>query len=109
MPDDSTDNSTQNRRSPAEHLRPHWFKPGESGNPGGRPKKPIKERLLQRLREDDAVLADLVEAILLKAKDGDVQAFNSIRDTIEGRPVQAVETTGEDGGPIQNEIIVKFV
>jgi hypothetical protein len=109
MPDDSTDNSTHNRRSPAEHLKPHWFKPGESGNPGGRPKKPIKERLLQRLREDDAVLADLVEAILAKARTGDVQAFNSIRDTIEGRPVQAVESTGSDGGEIQSRLLIKFV
>ena len=109
MPDDSTDNSTHNRHSRAEHLKPHWFKAGESGNPGGRPKKPIKERLLQRLREDDTVLADLVEAILAKARTGDVQAFNSIRDTIEGKPVKTVESSGSDGSEIQNRLLIEFV
>src|SRR5271165_5916351 len=92
MPDELSDNSTQNRRSRAAHLRPHWFKPGESGNPGGRPARPLTERLLaQLMKSDGAEAAAIVRALLDKAKTGDVAAYNSIRDSVEGKPTQNLE------------------
>ena len=32
-----------NKRNPADHLTPYQFKPGVSGNPGGRPKGGLKD------------------------------------------------------------------
>lgn len=38
---------TQERRNPADHLAPYRFQPGQSGNPGGRPRRPSLTALLQ--------------------------------------------------------------
>lgn len=85
------------------------WQPGQSGNPSGRPRKPITDRLLERLAAEDNTLADMVEAMLKAAKSGDVAAFNSIRDTVEGKPKQRIEHTGEDGAPIDACIKIEFV
>jgi len=42
----------------------------------------------------------LIEAVLKKAEKGDVFAFNSIADRVEGKPVNSHEHTGADGNPI---------
>ena len=65
----------------APHLRPYQFQPGQSGNPGGRPRTPLRERLLRKLLEEDATVGAIVEAIIERAKQGDVRAFTPIRDT----------------------------
>jgi hypothetical protein len=45
----STENSGNNR-SNVSNLTPHQFKPGQSGNPGGRPKRqPITDYLIDQL------------------------------------------------------------
>ncbi len=42
----------------------------------------------------------LVEAAIRKAEKGDIFAFNSLADRVEGKPVNAHEHTGADGAPI---------
>jgi hypothetical protein len=42
----------------------------------------------------------MLDAVLKKAEKGDVYAFNSITDRIEGKPTQAHEISGRDGKPI---------
>lgn len=91
----------------AEDGRP--FVKGQSGNPNGRPKK---------LPEIDALLADVLGgdpedpekiseakqvllAMLKAAKEGNVQAQTSILDRAYGKPKQALEHSGKDGGEIQ--------
>lgn len=49
----ATASESENRRSPAEHLRPYWFQPGQSGNPGGRPKKKTLEDLVRERMEQE--------------------------------------------------------
>jgi hypothetical protein len=75
------------------------FMPGQSGNPGGRPKKPIADALRRALGSSETV-DEFVAGILKAAKSGNPQAFTAIRDTIEGKPNQTLEHVGEDGGPI---------
>jgi hypothetical protein len=78
-----------------ENLKP--WKPGESGNPGGRPRtKPITEEL-QRLLDQEAPKGDgatwaevIALALLLKARTGDVRAIAELTSRIEGKPFQAV-------------------
>ena len=85
-----------------ENLKP--WKPGESGNPGGRPKtKPLTEEL-QRLLEQAAPkgkgrtwAAVIAEALLTKACKGDVRAIAELANRVEGRPFQAVGVDVEAG------------
>ena len=42
----------------------------------------------------------LADKVVLKAIEGDVPAFNAVADRIEGKPSQALEHTGNDGGPV---------
>ena len=91
--------SESSKNPPPANIAAHCFKPGQSGNPSGRPAKPLTERLIARIAKEDGVeAAAMVEAILKKAKKGDINAWREVADRVEGKPAQAV--TGEDGGPI---------
>lgn len=94
------------------------FKAGQSGNPGGRPrKKPVTERyekdLEGELPEKDRKLLGLekgatrgdglARAQVNKAVKGDTVAAKEIADRIEGRARQSVEHAGEGGGPVKIE------
>lgn len=70
----------------------------------------IKDALMLALEREADVegkltrkIVAMADALVDKAVKGDVQAFNAVCDRIEGKPVQAVEMTGADGGPIQTE------
>lgn len=71
-----------------QNLRP--WKPGQSGNPGGRPRrKPVTDRLRDILESTDKngkTVADrIVEAIRDAAIGGDVRFVELILDRIEGK------------------------
>jgi len=61
--------------NPPKHTQ---FKPGQSGNPKGRPKLPdIKEALAKILEGDEdgmTALEEILKALIKKAKKGDVRA-----------------------------------
>ncbi|MHB1674257.1 MAG: DUF5681 domain-containing protein [Acidobacteriaceae bacterium] len=78
-----------------ENLKP--WKPGQSGNPGRRPKKrPISEELERLLAEeapnDGGKLwaAVIAEALLRKAREGDVRAIAELANRVEGKPHQSL-------------------
>ena len=90
------------------------FQPGQSGNPGGRPKKklfadalrlqvlrplefdesgkPKPPLLPQNPREIDAI----VNALVIESRFGEnrTQAAKEIRDTLDGKPAQSLEHSG---------------
>ena len=73
-------------------LKRHAFKRGQSGNPSGRPSKPLTEQLVTGLlRKRSREAKRIANAILDKAASGDVAAFVAIADRVEGKPVQRVE------------------
>lgn len=80
-----------------------------SGNPGGRPKKRLVDRLLEELLEqnDSATARKIAEALIKKAKKGDVKAIQLTTERTEGKPRQAVEVTGAGGGAM--ELVVRNV
>ena len=93
-------NENRKKRSLPKAAEPYQFKPGQSGNPSGRPKAtPITDALRQAL-SDPAELSKFITAILKKAKKGDVKAFQAVADRLEGKPAQALNLAGADGGPI---------
>lgn len=75
------------------------FKPGQSGNPGGRPKKKAFRdslvKLLDAAGDDSAKLTELAQALFDKAKAGDVSAIKEVRDTLDGKPAQAIDLAGD--------------
>ena len=83
------------------------FKPGVSGNPGGRPKKrPISDRYAELAQEEvpekvrikfgrpeGATFADALVMVMFKsALEGNTHAVREIRESIEGKIVQRQET-----------------
>jgi len=81
-----------------QNLKP--WKPGQSGNPGGRPKRDsITSALLQQLEQqntDSETIADSIAAVLVKrALSGDVRAIREIADRTEGKPRQQIKVEAE--------------
>ena len=81
-------------------LRP--WKPGQSGNPGGRKKKIT--RALDRVLNKAETMA-MAKAVVREAQKGNVKAFEAVRDTIEGRPSTTAELDGTAGNSMQVVIV----
>lgn len=90
--------------------REHQFPPGNNANPAGRPKgRPVEAMLRRRIAGESASgepIAEVLAATLLKlAADLDnpkvaLAAIREILDRTEGKARQAIEVTGEGGGPV---------
>jgi len=90
-----------NKNPRRENLKP--FKPGQSGNPKGGPKKiPNLDKLLSDIPESDyeAIIQKLVE----KAKKGDIRASEVVLDRAYGKAKESVEIS--DVTPIKSYKIV---
>ncbi len=93
----------------SQNLKP-WPK-GISGNPGGRPRKtPLTDVCRELLgkpvpndRSGRTYAEAIAERLAKKALAGDVRAAREIADRAEGKARQAMELTGQDGGPLEFE------
>ena len=74
------------------------FKPGQSGNPGGRPRNLVTNQLRELLTEDKA--QDILEKLIQMAQAGNLQAAQYIIDRLDGKPIQALEHSGPEGKPM---------
>jgi hypothetical protein len=99
------DRRKRNKLTPAMEERK--FRPGQSGNPGGRPKAIMTDaymRALSRQIPNDAegrIYADLLaEKVISAASKGDIRAISEITDRVQGKVQQAVMFGGEGGGAI---------
>jgi hypothetical protein len=70
-------------RQDAERLKPFHFKPGQSGNPGGRPKHDVASEIAQALFMDNPEL--IYEAFLKVLKKGSPYGFQVLADRAFGR------------------------
>jgi len=65
------------RKAHAErHLKPHWFQPGVSGNPGGRPAHDVASEIAQALFTNNPEL--IYQAFLKVLKKGSPYAFAEV-------------------------------
>ena len=73
------------------------FKPGESGNPDGRPS--FKAALRRELEANGGLVRPKIERLAKKAikmaLDGDMRAMEFVADRLDGKPVQAIEVSGQ--------------
>ncbi len=89
-------------------LKQHAFKPGVSGNPGGRPKRlPVTDVIIDLLNQPCKADKEgrkwselIVTALMQRAVKGDVKAIAELIDRAEGKPKQRIENTGADGAPL---------
>ena len=83
-----------------ENLKP--WKPGQSGNPGGRPKtRLIDEALEELLLSNDSELAlAIAKRLLARAKKGELRAIQLVAERVQGRPKRHLEVSGPDGRPL---------
>jgi hypothetical protein len=94
---------SENRQKPGKRPAPKTaFKPGKSGNPGGRPKLPedvkhVRELARQYTAQAVAALVEVLESDSASAK---VAAANALIDRGWGKAEQPI--TGPEGGPLQH-------
>lgn len=66
----------------------------------------IDRALAKRCKGDGIkALDELAEKLLLKCDEGDMSALKELGDRIEGKPAQAIEASGPNGGPIQMQAV----
>lgn len=95
----TTEEQRKNSDPRRANLRP--FKPGQSGNPGGRPKgKSLTALLRERLDEVDpatgkTIAEMVVEGWINAARDGNVPAIKEALDRTEGKVPDKLETKND--------------
>lgn len=107
-----------------EALREHAWKPGQSGNPGGRPRgvkslthelmhaldKPVKvNQPLAKLAENMGLDIErvtvrelLIYSTLVHAMKGQASVLQHVWDRIDGKVAERI--AGHDGGPLQDNL-----
>jgi hypothetical protein len=92
MPEDHGQNT---RPDPVERIKPYQWKPGQSGNPGGRPKNEsivgVLRRLLEQEHNGKPIKELLAERILREALAGKFPYAKELLDRVEGRVTDAHE------------------
>jgi hypothetical protein len=99
IPDADKQKSNDARARRLANLKP--FKPGQSGNPAGRPKSiTLSEAYRKQLAMIDEAdpqkrtFAEvLAEQMIVKAKTGDVAALKEVADRVEGKARQTITLT----------------
>ena len=77
------------------------FKPGNSGNPGGRPKIPEEVKTMARAASPKAMRALIAILDDENSRPPDIiRAAEAIINRAYGTPQQSIELTGVAGGPI---------
>jgi hypothetical protein len=98
MPDEQEPAITpENKPLPEAFVSAQW-KPGQSGNPSGRPKKKPITEAYEKLLEDPANAAEVAQALLdvIKARSkGTVHAAKEMADRVEGPVTNKLELSGE--------------
>jgi len=67
------------------------FKPGQSGNPSGKPKGAVSliGEIKRQLKADPSILSDLAKSVIENAKGGNPTALKQLFDRVDG-PVPTV-------------------
>lgn len=88
-----------------ENLKP--WKPGRSGNPGGRPKVDLAAEIARAIFESDTEAIKRVFAAELRK--GNSKVFNALADRAYGKPRQSLDFSAGDAEDNPTCIQVVFV
>ena len=84
-----------------EKATPASWKPRQSGNPNGRPPKGTSFADALRAVATTEEQEKVARAMLKAAKAGNVHAATLIRDTLDGKPPQRLEHSGDENAPLR--------
>ena len=104
----ASDTSVAPAYTPPKHAG--LFKPGQSGNPAGRPPRwsNLKEYIDKRTHHGRSEIDTLyrISHDPQAPSAARISAANSLLDRLYGKPSQAVEVSGPDGGPVEMRALV---
>lgn len=93
MGSDNTSDTVKNtgRNSGIENLKP--WKPGQSGNPNGRPPKgqALTDLMREMMEENPNIKKAIMAKLMEGAAKGDIAFIREVLDRIEGKPIQKNE------------------
>lgn len=97
---DKQRNNSEGKERRLANLKP--FKPGQSGNPKGRPKSvTLSEALRRELAKEDpenteqSYAEKIAQMLVSQAAEGNVNAAKEIADRTEGKPRQAIDVQAD--------------
>lgn len=90
-----TQNSGETVAGRKENLKP--WKPGQSGNPGGRPKRDLAAEIARAIFERDAEAIE--RAFTAELRKGNPRVFTALADRAYGKPRQSLDL-GTENGPV---------
>ena len=102
----SAANSAKPIRGNPAKIRPYQFKPGQSGNPGGRPKDDAAEIARAIFEHNEEAI---YKAMLTALKQGNPKVFSALADRGYGKVPQHVSVGNKDGEALNFSVNVKFV
>jgi len=80
----------------------NYFKPGQSGNPKGAPKRKwtwagVVQEAVEQLEEDGTpIKSSVVKALIREAKRGNILAIKELMNRMDGMPIQPNAEIPED-------------
>jgi len=83
------------------------WKPGQTGNPGGRPKHDVGADIARAILENNREAA--YKALGRALMKGNAYVFKELCDRAYGKTPNKVEVTGAEGGPIDASVKIEFV
>jgi len=94
MPNAENSGKNSERRKRGENLAPFRFQPGQSGNPGGRPKKkPLTELYAEMLDDPElvTVIRSAVKRAVSKGQMAMVLQLKEMAERVEGKVTQPID------------------
>jgi hypothetical protein len=79
------------------------------GNRNAAKERVFHRELRRRLADDPQIIMDVAERLIIAARKGEPWAIKEFRDTLDGKPAQAVSVANEDGSPLLTGITVSLV
>lgn len=89
----TSEHETKYERHLPVEAEPYKWKPGQSGNPGGRPKKDKASDISVKIFEENA--EQIEKAMLAALKKGDARVFQVLADRGYGKLKEAIEHSGD--------------
>ena len=98
--------NTQKKHALTPAMEARKWKPGQSGNPNGRPKRDAASEIAQAIFENNR---ELIYKVMLKSlRKGSAGAFAVLAERGYGKTPQPIRGEGEDGA-ILHKVEVEFV